>query len=266
MIEADAKQIAVFDGECNLCARSVSFILDHERDNALHFAAAQSMAGRELLHRFGLDAGQLETFVFIDGDRALVRSDAALAVARHLRLPWRLLTICRIIPRACRDWIYRAVARNRYRWFGRRESCRVATPQQRSRFIEDQYLFVYGTLRHDAGHRMHDLLAQHAILLGEATFRGRLYSVGSYPGVVSSDNSTDGVKGEVYYLREWNLLLSHLDRYEGCGPEFPAPTEYVRQQHEVTLTSGQSLMAWIYIYNCPTDQLPRILSGDFLNA
>lgn len=266
MAEVDAKQIAVFDGECDLCARSVAFILDHERDNAIHFAAAQSVVGKELLRKCGLDAERLETFVFIDGDKAFVRSDAALAVAQHLRLPWRLLSGFRIIPRTCRDWIYRVVARNRYRWFGRPESCRVATPQQRSRFIADQYLFVYGTLRHDAGHRMHHLLAQHAILLGEATFRGRLYSIGSYPGVVSSDNSVDRVKGEVYCLREFDLLLSQLDRYEGCGPTFPAPTEYVRQQHEITLANGQSLKAWVYIYNYPTDQLPRISSGDFLNA
>jgi predicted DCC family thiol-disulfide oxidoreductase YuxK/gamma-glutamylcyclotransferase (GGCT)/AIG2-like uncharacterized protein YtfP len=266
MVEVGAKQIAVFDGECNLCARSVAFILDHERDHAIHFAAAQSVVGKELLRKCGLDAERLETFVFIDGDKALVRSDAALAVARHLRLPWRLLSVFRVIPRACRDWVYRVVARNRFRWFGRRESCLVATPQQRSRFIEDQYLFVYGTLRHDAGHRMHYLLAQHATLLGGATFQGRLYRIGSYPGVVSSDNSADWVQGEVYCLRELDLLLPQLDRYEGCGPEFPAPTEYLRQQHEITLTNGQSLKAWVYIYNCPVDELPQISSGDFLDA
>ena len=132
----DARPIVVFDGMCNLCAQSVAFILAHERDNAIQFAAAQSTAGRALLSEFGLKPENLVTFVFIEGGTACVRSEAALEVARHLRVPWRLLRILRLIPRRFRDSIYDFIAKNRYRWFGKRESCSVATPEQRSRFID----------------------------------------------------------------------------------------------------------------------------------
>ena len=132
----DARNVVVFDGVCNLCAHSVAFILAHERDNAIQFAAAQSTAGRELLSEFGLDPANLSTFVFIEGGVAHVRSDAGLEVARHLRVPWRLLRVLRILPRPFRDSIYDLVAKHRYRWFGKRESCSVATAELRSRFID----------------------------------------------------------------------------------------------------------------------------------
>lgn len=136
MTAAGARHVVVFDGMCNLCAHSVAFILVHERDNVIQFAASQSAAGRELLREFGFEAENLATFVFIEDGKAHVRSDAALEVARHLRLPWRLLRVLRLMPRPFRDSIYGFLAKNRFRWFGKRESCVVASPEQRSRFID----------------------------------------------------------------------------------------------------------------------------------
>jgi predicted DCC family thiol-disulfide oxidoreductase YuxK len=132
----DAQHVVVFDGACNLCAHSVTFILAHERDSAIRFAAAQSAAGRELLREFGLDPDNVATFVFVKGGTAYVRSDAALEVAQHLRSPWRMLRVLRFVPRRLRDSVYDIIARNRYRWFGKRESCIVPTPELRSRFID----------------------------------------------------------------------------------------------------------------------------------
>jgi predicted DCC family thiol-disulfide oxidoreductase YuxK len=132
----DERHVVVFDGVCNLCRRSVTFILLHERDHLIRFAAAQSAAGRALLREFDLDPENVATFVFLHGDVAHVRSDAALEVARHLRLPWRMVRILRIVPRRLRDAVYDFVARHRYRWFGRRESCLVPTPDVRSRFLD----------------------------------------------------------------------------------------------------------------------------------
>ena len=131
----DAGHVVVFDGVCNLCAHSVAFILAHERDHAIRFATWQSDSGRVLLHGFGFDPGDLMTFVFIKGGTVHVRSDAALEVAHHLRLPWRMLRVLRIVPRRLRDSIYNLIARNRYRWFGKRASCLAPTPQLRSRFL-----------------------------------------------------------------------------------------------------------------------------------
>lgn len=133
----NARCVVVFDGVCNLCASSVRFILARERDHLIHFAAAQSAAGRRLLSEFGLDPDDLVTFVFVEEGVARVRSAAALGVARHLRMPWRMLRVLGIVPRPLRDWMYDLLARNRYRWFGQQESCMLPTPELRSRFLEE---------------------------------------------------------------------------------------------------------------------------------
>ncbi len=132
----DASHVVVFDGVCNLCSRGVNFLLAHERDHVIHFAAAQSPSGQELLRKHGFDPQDLATVVFIKGGAVHVRSDAALEVARHLRMPWRMFRVLCLVPRQLRDPVYDLIARNRYRWFGKRESCSVPTPQLRSRFID----------------------------------------------------------------------------------------------------------------------------------
>ena len=132
----ELERVVIFDGVCKLCAHSVTFILAHERDQMIRFAAAQSPAGGELLRELGFDPNAVKTFVFVKGGKVFVRSDAALEIARHLRGPWRLLVVLRVIPRVLRDWFYDLVARNRYRWVGRLDSCVVPTPELRARFID----------------------------------------------------------------------------------------------------------------------------------
>lgn len=130
--------------------------------------------------------------------------------------------------------------------------------------MRDEYLFVYGTLRRDAAGKTHPLLAGCTHFLAEARYHGRLYRIADYPGVVPSDSPRDHVLGEVYTLEAPRMLLSRLDAYEGCGPRFPPPTEYVRRIQEVRLGDGTVLRAWIYLYNRSTSGLHRIKSGDFL--
>ena len=128
------------------------------------------------------------------------------------------------------------------------------------------YLFVYGTLRRGACSNMQHFLARYAAFVGAGTCQGRLYKIHAYPGVESSENPTDQVLGEVYRLREPDLVLPRLDQYEQCGPGLPEPAEYVREQQEVCLSGGERLTAWVYIYNRPTDALALIPSGDFLKT
>ena len=128
--------IIVFDTDCLLCSRMVAFVLAHERDHALRFAGAWSDEGSALAARHGFSRADLDkTFLVIVGDRALTRSDAGLEILRHLRAPWRWLAPGRLVPRAWRDAAYDAVARRRYRWFGRRENCTVVPLAERHRFI-----------------------------------------------------------------------------------------------------------------------------------
>jgi predicted DCC family thiol-disulfide oxidoreductase YuxK len=127
--------VVVFDVVCNLCNRSVRFILRHEAEPEIQFAPMQSPAGARLLRQHNLSVDDLRTFVLVSGERAHVRSDAAIHIARHLKGGWKWLGLLRIVPRPLRDWAYDVVARNRYRWFGRTDTCMVPTPELRSRFL-----------------------------------------------------------------------------------------------------------------------------------
>lgn len=130
--------------------------------------------------------------------------------------------------------------------------------------MQTEYLFVYGTLMRAVGHPMHRLLQRHATCLGRATCPGRLYRVAHYPGLVPAEGADDRVRGEVYRLTE-PAVLATLDEYEGCDPD-PTRAEYRREAHRVTRHTGETLLAWVYLYNHPTDHLPRIPSGDYLTA
>ena len=118
-------RIVVFDGMCNLCSSTVDFIAARDRGNAFTFVPLQSPRGQELLQRHDLSVDLVDTFLLIRNGGALVRSDAAIAIAAHLRCPWNMLTALRHVPRPVRDWAYSLVARNRYKWFGKRATCKL---------------------------------------------------------------------------------------------------------------------------------------------
>ncbi len=132
--------------------------------------------------------------------------------------------------------------------------------------MNDTYLFVYGTLRRDGGSEMIRLLTLYGECVGDAAFQGKLYKIGRYPGVVPSDDPSDLVRGEVYRLRAPGLVLLSLDQYEECGPDSPEPTEFVRRMEAVRLGSGETIRAWVYLYNRPTEGLERVPGGDFLQS
>lgn len=139
--------ILLFDGVCDLCDASVRFVLEHERraedapDRALRFAALQSPAATRLLGEHGRAAptpgADPETVLLIEDGVVHDRSTAALRVCRHLRWPYRALAVLLIVPRPLRDLVYRFIARNRYRWFGKHETCLIPTPALRARFLSE---------------------------------------------------------------------------------------------------------------------------------
>ena len=128
--------LLLFDGVCNLCDRSVQFVLDHESAGEIRFASLQSRVGRAVLAEHGLAGADIDSVVFVVNGRALVQSDAALAVAARLEAPWRWLALGRFVPHSLRDRAYTWVARNRYRWFGTREACRLPSAETRARFLD----------------------------------------------------------------------------------------------------------------------------------
>jgi len=125
----------MFDGECVLCSRFVRFVLRRDRRGRMRFLAAQSPLGEALYRHLGLTIGAYETYVLLENGHARVKSDAALRIFALLGFPWHLLTIGAIAPRAWRDWLYDLVARNRYKWFGARDTCYVPTAAEAERFI-----------------------------------------------------------------------------------------------------------------------------------
>ncbi|MEZ4600768.1 MAG: gamma-glutamylcyclotransferase family protein [Syntrophotaleaceae bacterium] len=127
-----------------------------------------------------------------------------------------------------------------------------------------EHLFVYGTLRPSLRHPALRLLAEGAELLESGRMQGSLFEIAGYPGAVPSDDPADQVLGEVYRLTDPIAVLSRLDEYEEAADRFPAPREYRRERVEVTLANGETVMAWVYVYNRPTDGLIRIVGGDYL--
>lgn len=125
------RAIILFDGVCNLCNGAVTFVIDHDRDGYFAFAQLQSETGRDLLG----DAVRLESIVLIEDGVQYSQSTAALRIARRLRNPWPLLYSLIIVPKALRDGVYSLIAANRYRLFGKTESCRLPTPDMSERFL-----------------------------------------------------------------------------------------------------------------------------------
>lgn len=124
--------VVLFDGVCNLCNGAVRFILARDPAARFRFASLQSEAARRLL---GNDA-PAETIVLWEAGKIWSKSTAVLRIARGLRFPWSLCYAIVAVPRPLRDLVYDWVARHRYAWFGKRESCMVPTPELRARFLE----------------------------------------------------------------------------------------------------------------------------------
>lgn len=132
---ARSPPIVFFDGVCNLCNRIVRFIIKRDPRGQFRFAALQSDAARALLAEAGVEGQAGDTMLLLEDARLFDRSTAALRIARRLRFPWRLAYALIIIPRPLRDWLYRIIARHRYRWFGKRDTCMVPTPELQQRFV-----------------------------------------------------------------------------------------------------------------------------------
>jgi predicted DCC family thiol-disulfide oxidoreductase YuxK len=129
------ENLVLFDGVCNLCSALVQFVIRHDPAAKFRFAAIQSEIGREIFQSHGLDPADLQTFVFISDGKMHVRSDAAIEVVSRFGGAWRFFTVFRLVPRVARDWIYSVIARNRYRWFGRKDVCMIPTPEIKERFL-----------------------------------------------------------------------------------------------------------------------------------
>ncbi|MEO5590955.1 MAG: thiol-disulfide oxidoreductase DCC family protein [Chitinophagaceae bacterium] len=130
------KKIVLFDGVCNLCSNSVQFILKKDRKNQFLFGSLQGKAGQEYLRKFNLPANTFNSFMLVEDQKLYTRSAAALRMLKHLGSGWSLLYAFIIIPKFIRDGIYNLVAKNRYKWFGKKDACWIPTPALKAKFLD----------------------------------------------------------------------------------------------------------------------------------
>jgi len=132
----DKKQIILFDGVCNFCNFWVNFVIERDTKDIFRFAALQSEKAKKLTSSFSIDVSKLDTFVLIKGEKFLTKSTAALMICEKLNGPIKILSLFIIVPKIFRDFIYDLIAKNRYKFFGKRESCRIPTKADRLKFLE----------------------------------------------------------------------------------------------------------------------------------
>lgn len=129
--------VVLFDGVCNLCNATVQFIIRRDKKNRFRFAPLQSAYGHKIKQTFDLDSNSLDSVVLIVSDRLYLKSEAALQIAKRLDGLWPIFFFFKIIPKFIRDAIYDWIARNRYRWFGKKETCMIPPPNWHDLFLGD---------------------------------------------------------------------------------------------------------------------------------
>ena len=128
-----------------------------------------------------------------------------------------------------------------------------------------EFIFVYGTLRRQSTSNMRAVLARYCEYCSDGVIHGKLFEVRDYPGAIESSDVNDKVYGELYRMLDRKRALALLDDYEECSNRFPLPHEYSRKRLPIALPGGDSVVAWVYLYNHDVSKLQQIASGDYLD-
>jgi predicted DCC family thiol-disulfide oxidoreductase YuxK len=137
LLVANGGPVLFFDGVCNLCSGSVQWIIRHDSQAHIRFAALQSELATQLLAGSGVDPTELASLVFMAEGQVFTHSTGVLKMTALLDKPWSYARVLLVVPRPIRDLVYRFVAKNRYRWFGQKDQCWIPTPALRARFLAD---------------------------------------------------------------------------------------------------------------------------------
>jgi predicted DCC family thiol-disulfide oxidoreductase YuxK len=134
-LENQYNHIILFDGVCNFCNSSVQFIIKRDKKAIFRFASLQSDFGKEQMIKYQIDVKNIDSFIYIKNDKAYIKSTAGLKVLLNLGGFWKIVHLLIFIPEPIRNWVYDGFASNRYKLFGKKESCMVPDPKLKSRFI-----------------------------------------------------------------------------------------------------------------------------------
>jgi predicted DCC family thiol-disulfide oxidoreductase YuxK len=133
----DNKQLILFDGVCNLCNSSVLFVIKKDTENRFLFAPLQSDIGQSIIEKYDIDTTIIDSILLYSKEKGLkTKSSAALHIAKHLGFPQKLLAVFFIIPTPIRNWVYNYIAKNRYKWYGKKEACMIPTPELKVKFLD----------------------------------------------------------------------------------------------------------------------------------
>jgi len=131
------KKLIFFDGVCNLCNASINYVIKHDKKNSFLFAPLQSEAAKKFLSNYSVDQSEMDSIVLFDHKNGIsTKSTAALRIAKGLSFPINLSVVFFIIPTSLRNIVYNYIAKNRYRWYGKREECMVPTPELSEKFLK----------------------------------------------------------------------------------------------------------------------------------
>nr|WP_256259854.1 DUF393 domain-containing protein [Winogradskyella luteola] len=128
----------MFDGVCNLCNSSVLYVIKRDTNNAFLFAPLQSEIGESIINEFNIDTAKTDSIILYKPKERKIyhKSSAALQVAKQLSFPTKLMAVFFIVPKLIRNWVYDYVAKNRYKWYGKKDACMIPTPELKSKFLE----------------------------------------------------------------------------------------------------------------------------------
>jgi len=130
------KQLILFDGVCNLCNNTVQYVIKHDKNNMFMFAALQSDIGKQVINEFNIDATKVDSILLYSKEKGIsYKSSAALKIANGLGFPYNLMSTFFIVPPFIRNWVYDYVAKNRYKWYGKKDTCMVPTPELQVKFL-----------------------------------------------------------------------------------------------------------------------------------
>jgi predicted DCC family thiol-disulfide oxidoreductase YuxK len=132
----DDHPIILFDGVCNLCNSIVQFVIKKDKKKQFLFASLQGKTGQEVLKKFNLPVNDFNSFIILEADKIYTRSTGALRMLKKLGGGWKLFYGFIILPRFIRDAVYNWIARNRYKWYGKRDECMIPTPELKERFFD----------------------------------------------------------------------------------------------------------------------------------
>ena len=130
------KKIILFDGVCNLCNSSVQFVIKHDKKDSFRFVSLQSDLGQKIIKHIGIDTSAIDSSILYEPENSYYfKSEAAFRILKDLSGIYKSLLVFSILPNSLLNYLYDYVAKNRYKWFGKKESCMIPNPELQSKFL-----------------------------------------------------------------------------------------------------------------------------------